>query len=593
MTGANEFGRLKDDQVHTQAQWLFLLKRGCEVCHQMGNKATRELPKNLGTFDSPALAWERRMMSGQVGPEMTGALNNFGHDRGLAMFADWSTRIEKGEVPPAPPRPVGLERNVVITLWDFGTDKSFFHDVVSTDERNPTVNGYGPVYGADFSAGSIAVVDPIKNTETMFPVPLRNDEDRKDMKPFTSQHIAKPSPYWGNEIVWNDRVTAAGRHMDDKGRVWVHAQTRKDQPAYCREGSNNPFAKNFPMPANLVARGNVSYDPKTKKFDWIDTCLPSGHEAFDTDKDRTLYFSSNNGVRGIGAIGWSKTRLFDETHDSEKVHGWCPVIIDYNGDGKIGAYTRPNEPADPALDMAVPGASGYGIDVSPIDHTIWYAGGVASSSTEVPGKIIHVMLGSNPPETCISEVFEPPFNNPKRPGVEAFSTLGITIDSKGLVWAALAGSNDLASFDRSKCKGPMNGPKATGQHCPEGWTLYPVPGPYFKGTKLLADSFYHNWVDRFGTLGLGNDVPIVTGTGSDSLIAFLPQTKKFITMRLPYPMGFYMRGMDGRIDDPKAGWKGRGVWTSNQERVIWHLETGKGSRSFVAHFQVRPNPLAK
>jgi len=177
--------------------------------------------------------------------------------------------------------------------------------------------------------------------------------------------------------------------------------------------------------------------------------------------------------------------------------------------------------------------------------------------------------------------------------VEAFSTLGITIDSKGLVWAALAGSNDLASFDRSKCKGPMNGPKATGQHCPEGWTLYPVPGPYFKGTKILADSFYHNWVDRFGTLGLGNDVPIVTGTGSDSLIAFLPQTKKFITMRLPYPMGFYMRGMDGRIDDPKAGWKGRGVWTSNQERVIWHVETGKGSRSFVAHFQVRPNPLAK
>ncbi len=78
------------------------------------------------------------MMSGQVGPQMTSALNNFGHDRGLAMFADWSSRIAAGEVPPAPPRPQGIERNVVITLWEVGTDRSFIHDVVSTDDRNPT-----------------------------------------------------------------------------------------------------------------------------------------------------------------------------------------------------------------------------------------------------------------------------------------------------------------------------------------------------------------------------------------------------------------------------------------------------------------------
>ena len=44
----------------------------------------------------------------------------------------------------------------------------------------------------------------------------------------------------------------------------------------------------------------------------------------------------------------------------------------------------------------------------------------------------------------------------------------------------------LASFDRSKCK-VLNGPTATGQHCPEGWTMYPVPGPQFKGTDVIAD----------------------------------------------------------------------------------------------------------
>jgi hypothetical protein len=91
----------------------------------MGDKATREIEPSLGNFDSPSLAWERRLMSGQVGPEMTNALNNFGHDRGLAMFADWSSRIAAGEVPPAPSRPQGIERNVVITLWiSVRTDRS-------------------------------------------------------------------------------------------------------------------------------------------------------------------------------------------------------------------------------------------------------------------------------------------------------------------------------------------------------------------------------------------------------------------------------------------------------------------------------------
>ena len=41
------------------------VKRGCGVCHQLGNKATREIEPGLGTFDSPSLAWERRT---DVGP---------------------------------------------------------------------------------------------------------------------------------------------------------------------------------------------------------------------------------------------------------------------------------------------------------------------------------------------------------------------------------------------------------------------------------------------------------------------------------------------------------------------------------------------
>jgi hypothetical protein len=590
---SGNFAAIKGTEVESQAQWVFLLKRACEVCHQMGNKATREIEPGLGTFDSPALAWERRLMSGQVGPQMTGALNNFGHDRGLAMFADWSNRIAAGEVPPAPPRPQGIERNVVITLWDFGTDKSFVHDVMSTDERNPTANAYGPIYGPDRAIGAIDVLNPVKNVGSMINVPLRNENDRKLMRRVSPQTVAAPSPYWGNEIVWNDPITPSSPQMDSRGRLWFHAQTRPDLPDYCKEGSDNPFAKNFPMPPKSVAQGALNYDPSTGKFEMIDTCLSAAHMIFANDKDQTLYYGNTSGARGMGVIAWIKTRVWDQTHDAEKSQGWCPAILDYNADGKIGAYTKPDEPPDPKLDRAVIGASSYGIAVSPVDGSLWFAAGVASTSTEVPGKIIRMVPGTNPPATCLTEIYEPPFDNPKLPGVEAYSTLGIGIDTNGVVWTALAGSNDLASFDRRKCKGPLNGPTAMGQHCPEGWALYPVPGPKFKGTGVLSDSFYHNWVDRYDTLGLGKNVPIVNGTGSDSLIAFVPETKKFVTLRVPYPLDFYTRSMNGRIDDAKSGWKGRGLWAADEERVVWHVEGGKGTTTFVAHFQIRPDPLAK
>jgi hypothetical protein len=166
------------------------------------------------------------------------------------------------------------------------------------------------------------------------------------------------------------------------------------------------------------------------------------------------------------------------------------------------------------------------------------------------------------------------------------------VDSKGVVWTVLS-SGQLASFDRSKCRGPLNGPTATGQHCPEGWMLYAVPGPNYKGAvdSASADSLYYDFVDQFNMLGVGKDVPIATGNESEALLALVDG--KFLTLRVPYPMGFFAKGMDGRIDDPNAGWKGRAIYTSYSTRAPFHMEGGKGTTSKLVKFQVRPDPLAK
>ncbi|MBV9081681.1 MAG: carboxypeptidase regulatory-like domain-containing protein, partial [Acidobacteriaceae bacterium] len=86
--------------IKSQAQWLERVKTdSCWSCHQLGNKATREIPKALGNFDSPVKAWERRIQSGQAGGNMVSGIGQLGSERALAMFADWTSRIAAGELP--------------------------------------------------------------------------------------------------------------------------------------------------------------------------------------------------------------------------------------------------------------------------------------------------------------------------------------------------------------------------------------------------------------------------------------------------------------------------------------------------------------
>ena len=136
---ADETHRDPAPAAKSQAQWLRIMKSGgCWACHQLGSKGTREIPNALGTFPSSVAAWERRLQSGQAGAQMMGTLSQLGAQRAFAMFADWTDRIATGEVPPAPPRPHGVERNVVITEWDWADPKAYLHDEVSTDRRAPT-----------------------------------------------------------------------------------------------------------------------------------------------------------------------------------------------------------------------------------------------------------------------------------------------------------------------------------------------------------------------------------------------------------------------------------------------------------------------
>ena len=82
----------------------------------------------------------------------------------------------------------------------------------------------------------------------------------------------------------------------------------------------------------------------------------------------------------------------------------------------------------------------------------------------------------------------------------------------------------------------------------------------------------------------------MNGTGSDSLLAFDPQTESFTVIRVPYPLNTYTRGLDGRIDDAQAGWKGRALWFNNGLDPMIHSEI---PQSYVGKVQLRPDPMAR
>jgi hypothetical protein len=370
--------------------------------------------------------------------------------------------------------------------------------------------------------------------------------------------------------------------FDGKGRLWTAAIIRgRDNPAFCKEGSDHPSAKLLPLKSS--GRQVNVFDPKTKQIKTVDTCFGTHHVMFASDKDDTLWFSGFGG----DSAGWLKTRVWDETGDEQKAQGWTAFILDTNANGKRDeGYTEFDTPIDPKKDHRIRG-SFYSVIENPADGSIW------GSVLSFPGALIRLDLGANPPSTAVTEVYEPPFNNPKAK-VQGYTTRGIDADREGVIWTNLTGSGHLASFDRRKCKGPLNGPAATGQHCPEGWTLYPLPGPQFKGVTEpgSATSTYLLWVDQFNIFGMGDNTPMIIGNGADAIYALDKKTSSFVTLRVPYPMSFYAKGMDGRIDDAKADWKGRGLWASSGTRAPWHVEGGLGEKPKMHKFQLRPNPLA-
>jgi hypothetical protein len=517
---------------HSQEQWLAEFRAGCNQCHQIGMLAMR------GYTDAKVWDTFLRLNSG-----MNRAADTLGRDLLEKTLADWATRIKAGEVPAAPPRPNGIERNFVVSQWDWANKDSFIHDVISTDKRNPLLYPKGKVYGADRTGGGVVwALDPLRNTV-----------EKVQVVPRITQGLSTKLDYYHGNTGGDEGVDQTAHEwmasphnpmLDGHGRLWMTVPIRppgvENNPKWSAStvalDTDNPAAIDIAAKA-LVSRSHGMqlgyYDTKTGKFVGVDTSYDTHHLQFDWQSR----IWSDGDV--LGMLDTAKLDLNNvEGTESAAQKAWMRV--------------------DMKEKKVIP-TTGYAVAISP-DGKVW----VPVPQVDGPQNKIFVLDPKTHKYT--DYLLPPPLRVPH----------GIDFSTDGILWFS-AGSGYLGRLD----------PK-TGK-----FTSWELPGAKFTGTGQETGSTeypYFLWVDQFDTLGLGKNTVIVTGTTTDSMLIFDPNKESFSIFRMPYPMPFYTRGLDGRIDDPKAGWKGRGLWMTYSSYMPKFTETKLGS---VDHVQLRPNPLAK
>ena len=160
------------------------------------------------------------------------------------MFGEWTDRIAKGELPFAQPaRPQGIERNVVLTLWDWSRPTAYLHDEISTDRRNPTINANGKLYGTtEESTDFLPILDPVHNTATEVKHPVRDPKT-----PSSKDNPMAPSPYWGDEPIWDSQTSMHNPMMDEKGQGLDHrAGAPAGQSRFLQDGIGPSVGQGVP-----------------------------------------------------------------------------------------------------------------------------------------------------------------------------------------------------------------------------------------------------------------------------------------------------------------------------------------------------------
>ena len=232
------------------------------------------------------------------------------------------------------------------------------------------------------------------------------------------------------------------------GRLWLSAIFKgRDNSAFCKAGSDHPSAKLFPLDG--AGRRITILDVKTKEYKYVDTCFSNHHLQFGFDANETLW-TSGGGTGG-------RLGQHQEIRRDRRRRGFAGLDGVHPGHQRQRQARRRLCRAEPA------GRSGEGQA---------HPGRLLCGDAEPGGRqhLGHGRRASAERPVWRASIPAPILRKRRLPKStifrkKGFGTRGGDIDSKGVLWIS-ATSGHIASFDRSKCKGPLNGPTATGRSLP-------------------------------------------------------------------------------------------------------------------------------
>jgi len=370
------------------------------------------------------------------------------------------------------PVPSAEVRRAVIEEWDLGGPTSGQHDLM--------------VYHPD---GSIWTVDGPMDTLHKITFDQNPDGDRTSYLVPRGDH--KPGGvYWKME---------KGKRKGNENYLAPHSlQTAPDGVIWLTLASGNQLA---------------GFNPGTETWDMVDMEEGINPHTLRFDKKGRLWYT----VTATNHVGMfdPKTReqkfirLEFPDMETRLITWFTPFFIKH-----ADLFNLEDRSADmDGVSMPMP----YGIDISPIDGSVWFS------------QLNMRTIGRIDPETLEVTSIPTPFDSPRR----------LRFDSKGNLWVPSYSEGTINRFDTNTMAWQ------------ESFAIPVEPiGSEVPYAVFIDPKTDHVWI---------------TGTQSDTLIRFEPETENWTIYPLP-TLVTYTRELDMDHNGD--------VWTSHSSSPAWHVEGG-------------------
>lgn len=444
---------------------LYEFKMQCTYCHQQGSPFTSR--RNFSREQWASIILDMGGRSAILHEKLRNKLPDIymkAYDP--ANVAKKLPRYDSADGPL--PVPSAEARRAVIEEWDLGGPTSSHHDMM--------------VYHPD---GSIWSVDG--PTDTLFKISFANNPDGDRTAYAIPRGNHKPGGVYAkmSNNPNDDYLGAHSLQTAPNGDIWL-----------------------------TLASGNqlAGFNPKTEKWEMIDLKEGINPHTLRFDKKGRIWFT----LSATNHVG-----MFDPATKEQKfvrlpAPDWkthlillaTPFLIEHADWFNL----REQSAKADGVTMPMP----YGIDINPVDGSVWYSQLNMSS------------IGRIDPETLAVTPVKTPFVTPRR----------LRFDSKGGLWVPSYSENTLNLYN----------PKT------QQWKSWEIPV-----TPKNAEVPYAVFVDK------KTDTVWITGTQTDSFIHFDPKTEQFVSYPLP-TLVTYTRDIDMDSEDR--------IWSAHASFPTWHIEGG-------------------